>query len=223
PEIPDEAAAVLDQIKEPGRLADLAAANLDLNTDERLALLGEHSVAARLETVLTALRHRIEVFKGKEKIDTQVRQEVSRHQREVVLRQKMKAIQTELGELGDESDDAEEWEKKIKDAGMPEEAEKAAKKQLARMKQMPPASAEYPVVRTYLEWLVELPWSKETADKLDLAQARAILDRDHYDLDRVKKRIIEYLAVRKLAPTKKGPILCLAGPPGVGKTSLGKS
>ncbi len=223
PEIPDEAAAVLDQIKEPGRLADLAAANLDLNTEERLALLGEHSVATRLETVLAALRHRIEVFKVKEKIDTQVREEFSRHQREVVLRQKMKAIQSELGELGDESEDAEEWEKKIKEAGMPEEAEKAAKKQLARLKQMPPQSAEYPVVRTYLEWLVELPWSKETQDKLELAEARAILDRDHYDLDRVKKRIIEYLAVRKLAPTKKGPILCLAGPPGVGKTSLGKS
>ena len=223
PEIPDEAANVLEQIKDPGRLADLSAANLDLSADDRLALLSEPSVSARLGKVLTALRHRIEVFKVKEKIDTQVREEFSRNQREVVLRQKMKAIQNELGELGDESEDAEEWERKIKEAGMPDEAEKAAKKQLGRLKSMPSASAEYTVVRTYLEWLVELPWSKQTADKLDLPEARAILDKDHYDLDRVKKRIIEYLAVRKLAPNKKGPILCLVGPPGVGKTSLGKS
>src|SRR5215468_6849566 len=136
PEIPDEAAAVLDQIKDPGRLADLAAANVELSADERLALLSERSVAARLEKVLGALRHRIEVFKVKEKIDTQVREEFSRHQREIVLRQKMKAIQSELGELGDESEDAEEWERKIADAKMPEEAHKAAKKQLARLKGM---------------------------------------------------------------------------------------
>jgi ATP-dependent Lon protease len=223
PEIPDEAAAVLDQVKDPGRLADLAAANLEMSNDERLALLAEPSVGARLEKVLAALRHRIEVFKVKEKIDTQVREELSKHQREIVLRQKLKAIQSELGELGDETEDAEEWERKISEAGMPEEVEKAARKQLSRLKSMQAASAEYTVARTYLEWLVELPWSKETEDKLDLSEARAILDRDHYDLDRVKKRIVEYLAVRKLAPTKKGPILCLAGPPGVGKTSLGKS
>jgi ATP-dependent Lon protease len=223
PEIPDEAGKVLEQIKDPGRLADLSAANLDLSSDDRLALLSEPQVSVRLAKVLQALRHRIEVYKVKEKIDTQVREEFSRNQREIVLRQKMKAIQNELGELGDDTEDAEEWERKIKDAAMPEEAEKAAKKQLARLKAMPAASAEYTVVRTYLEWLVELPWSKQTEDKLNLADARAILDKDHYDLDKVKKRIIEYLAVRKLAPNKKGPILCLAGPPGVGKTSLGKS
>jgi len=222
PEIPDEAGAMLDQIKEPGRLADLAAANLDLSADERLALLAETDVKSRLEKVLSALRHRIEVFKVKEKIDTQVREEFSRHQREIVLRQKMKAIQTELGE-SEGGEDAGEWDKRITEAGMPEDVEKTARKQLARLAAMPPASAEYTVVRTYLEWLVDLPWSKETADKLDLEAARGILDKDHYDLDKVKKRIIEYLAVRKLAPDKRGPILCLSGPPGVGKTSLGRS
>jgi ATP-dependent Lon protease len=222
PEIPDEAGGVLDQVKEAGRLADLAAANLDLSSDERLALLAEPNVRARLEKVLASLRHRIEVFKVKEKIDTQVREEFSRHQREIVLRQKMKAIQQELGE-GEGGEDAADWEKRIDEAGMPDDVQKVARKQLARLAQMPPASAEYTVVRTYLEWLVDVPWSKETADKLDLAEARAILDKDHYDLERVKKRIIEYLAVRKLAPDKRGPILCLAGPPGVGKTSLGRS
>jgi ATP-dependent Lon protease len=224
PEIPDEAGAILDQIKDPGKLADLAAANLDLPAEERLALLHEPNVKARLEKVLASLRHRIEVFRVKERIDTQVREELSRTQREMVLRQKMKAIREELGEMGEEAgEDSAEWEQKIAAAGMPEEAEKVARKQLARLQGMPPASAEYTVTRTYLEWLVELPWSKQTVDKLELGEARAILDADHYDLDKVKRRIIEYLAVRKLAPDKKGPILCLVGPPGVGKTSLGRS
>jgi ATP-dependent Lon protease len=222
PEIPDEAGGVLDQIKDPGRLGDLAAANLEMSAEERLSLLAEPSVKVRLERVLAALRHKIEVFRVKEKIDTQVREEFSRHQREIVLRQKMKAIQTELGE-GEGGDDSSEWDTRITEAGMPEEVEKVARKQLGRLAAMPPASAEYTVVRTYLEWLVDVPWTKETQDKLDLGEARAILDRDHYDLEKVKKRIIEYLAVRKLAPHKRGPILCLAGPPGVGKTSLGKS
>ncbi len=223
PEIPDEAATALDNVQAPGRLADLAAANLEMTTDERLALLGEPDVKKRLEKVLSLLRHRIEVFRVKERIDTQVREEFSRHQREMVLRQKMKAIQEELGEIGDETEDAKELEKKIAEAGMPEEVEAAARKQLQRLVAMPAASAEYTVTRTYLDWLLDLPWKKETADKLDLAAARAILDQDHYDLDKVKRRIVEYLAVRKLAPDKKGPILCLVGPPGVGKTSLGRS
>src|SRR5579871_1174056 len=222
PEIPDEAAQILDAIREPSRLADLSAANVDLSTEDRVAILGELDVTTRLGKVLAHLQHRVEVFKVKEKIDTQVREEFSRHQREAVLRQKLKAIQEELGE-SDEGEDALEFEQKIKDAGMPPEVEQTARKQLQRLKGMQAASAEYTVTRTYLEWLVELPWSKRTTDRLDLAEARAILDTDHYDLEKVKKRIVEYLAVRKLAPNKKGPILCLAGPPGVGKTSLGKS
>ncbi|HEX2572406.1 MAG TPA: endopeptidase La [Polyangia bacterium] len=221
PEISDEAAQVMDAVRDPSRLADMAAANLDLSTDERIGLLSELHVAARLAKVLALLQHRVEVFRVKEKIDTQVREEFSRHQREAVLRQKMKAIQEELGESDEE--DFSEFEDKIKNAGMPQEAEQAARKQLARLKGMPAASAEYTVTRTYLEWLVELPWSKRTTDRLDLPEARQILDTDHYDLEKIKKRILEYLAVRKLAPSKKGPILCLSGPPGVGKTSLGRS
>ncbi len=222
PDIPDENAQVLDAVRDPSRLADLASANLDLPTEERMALLAEVDVAARLKRVLEGLQHRVQVFQVKEKIDTQVREEFSRHQREAVLRQKLKAIQEELGEF-DEGEDTSELEEKLKNAGMPEDVEKVARKQLDRLKSMPSASAEYTVARTYVEWLVELPWSKRTEDRLDLAAARDILNADHYDLEKVKRRILEYLAVRKLQPRKKGPILCLAGPPGVGKTSLGKS
>jgi ATP-dependent Lon protease len=223
PEIPGDAKAAVDQITDTARLADMVAANLDLSIEDKQALIAEPSVKVRLERVLSALHHRIEVFKVKEKIDTQVREELSKQQREAVLRQKLKAIQEELGDLDQGSEDQGELADKIREAKMPEEVEKVAKKQLARLGQMQSASPEYTVTRTYLEWLLEVPWAKETADKLDLDEARKILDADHYDLDRVKKRIVEYLAVRKLAPSKKGPILCLVGPPGVGKTSLGRS
>jgi ATP-dependent Lon protease len=223
PEIPDEAAQVVEQVREPGRLADLAAANVELPTEERITLLSELDIAERLKKVLAHLQHRVEVFRVKEKIDTQVREQFSKHQREAVLRQKLRAIQDELGEFGEGEEDLSELEEKLKNAGMPDDVKKIASKQLSRLKSMAPASAEYTVTRTYLEWLVDVPWSKTTEDKLDLEHARQILDRDHYDLEKVKKRILEYLAVRKLAPNKKGPILCLAGPPGVGKTSLGKS
>jgi ATP-dependent Lon protease len=223
PDIPDEAAQVVDQIRDPARLSDLAAANVELPTDERMALLAELDVAARLRKVLAHLQHRVEVFRVKEKIDTQVREQFSKHQREAVLRQKLKAIQEELGDLGEGEEDVSELEEKLKNAGLPEEVQKVAGKQFQRLKSMQPASAEYTVTRTYLEWIADLPWSKVTEDKLDLGHAREVLDHDHYDLEKVKKRILEYLAVRKLAPQKKGPILCLAGPPGVGKTSLGKS
>ncbi len=223
PEIPGDAKAAVDQMTDAARLADMVAANLDLTIEDKQALIAEPSVKVRLERVLGALHHRIEVFKVKEKIDTQVREEMSKQQREAVLRQKLKAIQEELGEIDQGSEDQGELADKIREAKMPEEAEKVAKKQLSRLGQMQSASPEYTVTRTYLEWLIEVPWTKETEDKLELNAARAILDADHYDLDRVKKRIVEYLAVRKLAPGKKGPILCLVGPPGVGKTSLGRS
>jgi ATP-dependent Lon protease len=222
PDIPDENATVIDSIRDPSRLADIASANLEQSTEERMALLAELDVPERLKKVLAALQHRVQVFEVKEKIDTQVREEFSKHQREAVLRQKLKAIQEELGEF-DEGEDVTELDEKLKAAGMPEDVEKVAKKQLDRLKTMPAASAEYTVTRTYLDWLLDLPWSKHTEDRLDLQQAREILDADHYDLDKIKRRILEYLAVRKLAPHKKGPILCLYGPPGVGKTSLGKS
>ena len=159
----------------------------------------------RLQKVLQHLRHRSEVYKVKEKIDSQVRAEFTRHQREAVLRQKLKALQEDLGE-GEEGDDLGEFEEKIVKAQMSPEVEKQARKQLERLRQMPAQSAEYTVTRTYLEWLAELPWSKLTEDHLDLGAARRILDEDHFDLEKVKKRILEYLAVRKLKPDKKGPI-----------------
>jgi ATP-dependent Lon protease len=222
PDIPDENATIIDAVREPGRLADLSSANLEQSPEERMSLLAELDVSVRLKKVLEALQHRLQVFEVKEKIDTQVREEFGRHQREAVLRQKLKAIQEELGEF-EEGEDTGELEEKIKQAGMPEEVEKTTRKQLERLKTMPAASAEYTVTRTYIEWLVDVPWSKRTDDRLDLEEARQILDADHYDLQQIKKRILEYLAVRKLAPKKKGPILCFYGPPGVGKTSLGKS
>jgi ATP-dependent Lon protease len=222
PDIPDEAAQILDQNKDPARLGDITAATVDLSSEERASLLVEVDVAERLRRLLVLLQRKVELIKVKQKIDTQVREEFSKHQREAVLRQKLKAIQDELGE-GDDGSDLENFEEKIKASEMPEDVVKVARKQLERLRQMPQSSAEYTVQRTYLEWLVELPWAKQTTDTLDLDSARKILDADHYDLQKVKKRILEYLAVRKLAPGKKGPILCLAGPPGVGKTSLGKS
>ncbi len=222
PDIPDEAAQVLDQNKDPARMGDVVAATVDLSSEERASLLIEPNVTDRLRRLLVLLQRKVELIKVKQKIDTQVREEFSKHQREAVLRQKLKAIQEELGE-GDESSDLDTFDDKIKVADMPEDVIKVARKQLDRLKQMAPSSAEYTVQRTYLEWLVELPWAKQTIDTLELNSAREILDNEHYDLAKVKKRILEYLAVRKLAPGKKGPILCLAGPPGVGKTSLGKS
>src|SRR3954451_21548943 len=222
PDIPDETAQVLDQHKDPGRLGDIVAATVDLSPEERASLLVEIDVAERLRRLLVLLQRKVELIKVKQKIDSQVREEFSKHQREAVLRQKLKAIQDELGE-GEDASDLDAFEEKIKTAEMPEEVVKTARKQLERLRQMPQSSAEYTVQRTYLEWLVELPWTKQTVDTLDLESARRILDSDHYDLQKVKKRILEYLAVRKLAPGKKGPILCLVGPPGVGKTSLGKS
>jgi len=222
PDIPDETAQVLDQHKDPARLGDIVAATVDLSPEERASLLVEVDVAERLRRLLVLLQRKVELIKVKQKIDSQVREEFSKHQREAVLRQKLKAIQDELGE-GEDASDLDAFEEKIKAAQMPEEVAKTARKQLERLKQMAQSSAEYTVQRTYLEWLVELPWAKQTEDRLDLDKAREILDADHYDLKKVKKRILEYLAVRKLAPGKKGPILCLAGPPGVGKTSLGKS
>ena len=222
PDSPDEAAQILDQNKDPARLGDITAATVDLSAEERASLLVEVDVAERLRRLLVLLQRKVELIKVKQKIDTQVREEFSKHQREAVLRQKLKAIQDELGE-GEDGGDLDTFEEKIKSSGMSEETAKVARKQLDRLRQMAQSSAEYTVQRTYLEWLVELPWTKQTVDTLDLEQARNVLDSDHYDLQKVKKRMLEYLAVRKLAPGKKGPILCLVGPPGVGKTSLGKS
>jgi ATP-dependent Lon protease len=190
---------------------------------EKQEVLETFDLKSRMRAVLQFLSRQLEVLKVRERINTQVQEEMGRNQREYVLRQQLKAIKEELGELDEGGGDLEEFKEKIAEAKMPDEAEKMANKQFDRLKGMQPSSAEYTVTRTYLEWLVELPWSKSTEDKIDLKTVRRVLDEDHYDLDKVKKRIIEYMAVRKLKDDKKGPILCLSGPPGVGKTSLGRS
>jgi ATP-dependent Lon protease len=222
PEIPDEAMAMLDQVREPGKLADIAAANLDLPTSEKNELLNTLSVPDRLREVLARVQRALETHRVKESIDSHVRAEMGKHQREAMLRQRMRAIQEELGDT-EEDDTAADLEERLKEAEMPTDVDEVARKQLARLRQIPTQSPEHTVTRTYLEWLVDLPWNTLSDDKLDLDAARAILDEDHYGLEKVKKRIIEYLAVRKLKPDKKGPILCLVGPPGVGKTSTGRS
>jgi ATP-dependent Lon protease len=223
PELPKEASALLDSVSEPGQLADLITSNLDVQVDEKQEILEIFDIKARLRRVLQFLSRQHEVLKVREKINTQVQEEMGRNQREYVLRQQLKAIKEELGEIDETGGDLDDFREKITAAKLPADSEKVALKQLERLKVMQPSSAEYTVTRTYLEWLVELPWSITTEDKLEIPAARDILNADHYDLEKVKKRILEYLAVRKLKTDKKGPILCLVGPPGVGKTSLGKS
>ncbi|HNN91386.1 MAG TPA: endopeptidase La [Pseudomonadota bacterium] len=224
-QLPESVRAVLPLLegaREPGLVADLATALLDAPFADRVGLLSQLDVKARLDAVLSMLQRQAEVISAKERIDKQVQNEFARRQREAVLRQQVKAIQEELGEA-DSDKDLEQFAERIQKAGMSAEAEKIAKKQLDRLRHIPDGSPEASIQRTYLEWLCDLPWAKRTEDKHDLLGARRILEADHYGLEKVKKRIIEYLAVRKLAPDKKGPILCLVGPPGVGKTSLGRS
>ncbi|MGE0872078.1 MAG: endopeptidase La [Kofleriaceae bacterium] len=223
PELPKEAGALVDSVTEAGHLADLITSHLELEVGEKQDVLETFDLKTRTRKVLQFLSRQLEVLKVRERINTQVQEEMGRNQREYVLRQQLKAIKEELGELDDGGGDLDEFSEKITKAKMPEEAEKVAKKQLDRLKGMQPSSAEYTVTRTYLEWLVELPWAISTDDHIELQEVRRCLDEDHYDLDKVKKRIVEYMAVRKLKNDKKGPILCLVGPPGVGKTSLGRS
>jgi ATP-dependent Lon protease len=223
PELPKEAGALVDSVTEAGHLADLITSNLELEVGEKQDVLETFDLKTRTRKVLQFLSRQLEVLKVRERINTQVQEEMGRNQREYVLRQQLKAIKEELGELDDSGGDLDEFAEKVTKSRMPEEAEKVARKQLERLKGMQPSSAEYTVTRTYLEWLVELPWSISTEDHIELAEVRRCLDEDHYDLDKVKKRIVEYMAVRKLKNDKKGPILCLVGPPGVGKTSLGRS
>jgi ATP-dependent Lon protease len=223
PELPKEASALVDNVNEPGQLSDVIISNLDVQVDEKQDVLETFDLKARLRKVLQFLSRQHEVLKVREKINSQVQEEMGRNQREYVLRQQLKAIKEELGEIDETGGDLDDFREKVLAAKMPADTEKVAIKQLERLKVMQPSSAEYTVTRTYLEWLVELPWSVATDDKLDIQAARTILNTDHYDLEKVKKRILEYLAVRKLKSDKKGPILCLVGPPGVGKTSLGRS
>jgi len=206
----------------PSKLTDFVASNINVSMEQKQELLEERDVLKRTNKLYLALNKEIEVLQLSQKIQARAATELGKSQRDYILREQMKAIRKELGG-GDESSEIEEFEEKIKAAQMPESAEQAARKELDRLSHMNSSSAEYTVSRTYLDWLVSLPWSKSTTDKLDLKKAKKILDDDHYNLDKVKDRILEHLAVRKLKSDVKGPILCFVGPPGVGKTSLGKS
>jgi ATP-dependent Lon protease len=221
---PDELAGVVQNVGGSGRLADAIAATLpSLNTQLKQELLETESVKARLGRLVAALTKEVEVLELGSKIQSQVESEVGKGQREYYLREQLKAIQKELGESDERGQETAELRKKIEAAGMTEEAKREALRELDRLAKMPPAAAEYTVARTYLEWLIALPWTKTTEDSLDLAKAREILDADHWGLPKVKDRILEYLAVKSMRPAGKDPILCFVGPPGVGKTSLGKS
>jgi ATP-dependent Lon protease len=215
--------AILDQIEEPGRLADLVASNLKLKIEEAQRILETFNPLQRLKRVNEFLSKEVQVSTMQAKIQSQAREEMSKTQREYFLREQLKAIKAELGEIDEKAQEVNELREKIKKAKMPPDVEKEANKQLSRLDQMHPESAEATIVRTYLDWLVEIPWSVSTEDNLDIKKAKQVLDEDHYDLEKVKERILEYLGVRKLKEKMKGPILCFVGPPGVGKTSLGKS
>jgi len=209
--------------EDPSRLADLIASSLNIKVPQKQELLETFDAKERLRKVLSHINREVEVLELSQRIQSQTASELGKSQREYILREQLKAIQRELGEADERTAELDEFKKKIKEARMPQEALEAANKELDRLSKMNPAAAEYTVSRTYLDWLVNLPWSKSTRDVLDIKKAKKVLDEDHYDLDRVKERILEYLAVRKLKEDMKGPILCFVGPPGVGKTSLGVS
>jgi ATP-dependent Lon protease len=224
PSLPDELAVLAANMPTPGRLADVIAANLNLSPEDRQAVLDALDPAARLRLSLGYLEREREILA----IGQRAREEMSRNQREYVLRQQLEQIRRELGETDERGAEIAELRSRLEAADLPEEARREAEREVERLSRMPPGAAEYTVARTYLDWLLDLPWNTSTPDNLDLRLARAVLDEDHYDLEEVKDRIIEYLAVRKLHAEQddtqaRGPILCFVGPPGVGKTSLGQS
>lgn len=222
-EMTSDVGTILESIDDPGKLADLVASNLRLKIDESQILLELIDPVERLKKVNDLLSREVELSSMQVKIQSDVKDEISKSQRDYFLREQMRAIHKELGESDDKAQEIEDYKKKIKSARMSKEAEKEALKQLKRMEQMHPDSAEASVVRTYLDWLVDLPWSKSTKDVFDIKRAKKVLNKDHFALDKVKDRILEYLSVRKFNPRMKGPILCFVGPPGVGKTSLGQA
>jgi ATP-dependent Lon protease len=223
PDLPEDAGRIIEEIADPGQLADLVAANLETTIDEKVELLAELDVKKRLRAVIRLVTRQLELLKTKQRIDSQIKEEMGKSQREYVLRQQLKAIRDELGDEVDEEDEVAGLEERVSEKHMPEEAEQVTRKQIRRLKTMQVGSAEYSVARTYIDWMLDLPWSEHTRDVIDVPEVRRILDEDHYGLEKVKKRIVEYMAVRKLKPDQKGPILCFVGPPGVGKTSLGRS
>lgn len=214
---------LIENVEEPGRLADLVASNLGLKAEQAQQLLEMTDPVMRLHKISELLHREVELLTVQQKIQSDAKGEIDKTQREYFLREQLKAIQKELGEIDERTEEIMELRKKVKSAKMPEKVEKEALKQINRLEKMHPDSAEAGTIRTYVDWLVELPWSKSTKDNLDLKKAKTVLDEDHYDLERVKERILEYLGVRKLKAKMKGPILCFVGPPGVGKTSLGRS
>jgi ATP-dependent Lon protease len=223
PNLPAELAIMALNIDEGGMLADMIASNLNLSMEEKQEVLEITEIKPRLRRVTELLTRQLEALELSHQIQDQVKAGMDKSQREYYLREQLKAIQQELGEGDERTQEAEELRRRINETPLPDEVREVALRELGRFARMPPAAAEYSVVRTYLEWLLDLPWLKGTEDRLDIAAAEQILSQDHYNLEKVKKRILEYLAVRKLKKDMKGPILCFVGPPGVGKTSLGHS
>ncbi len=223
PYLPEELQIAAANVEDPGALCNLVASTLRLKTEEKQRLLELADVHARLHETSAILNRELEVFELGSKIQSQVQEEMEKGQREFFLRQQLKAIQDELGEGDADQAEINELRARFAELDLPEEARKAADRELSRLEKLPSAAAEYGVIRTYLDWLVTLPWDRTTPDNLDLAQAKEVLDEDHFDLEKVKERILEYLAVSKLRNELSGPILCFVGPPGVGKTSLGQS
>jgi ATP-dependent Lon protease len=223
PNIPSEVGILVMNMNDPVTLADLIASNFNISVEEKQEILEILNMKKRLEKVVTILNKELQVLELGSKIQDELKKEMDKNQREYYLREQLKAIQRELGEEDERTVEVTELKEKIKNAKMTEEVHQVATKELDRLSKMPPAAAEYTVSRTYLDWLIELPWSIATDDNLDIDEAQKVLDEDHYNLEKVKKRILEYLAVRKLKADMKGPILCFVGPPGTGKTSLGKS
>jgi ATP-dependent Lon protease len=223
PNLPAEIPAAVDSLESPSALADFLAGIIDIPLSEKQGLLETFDVTQLLDKLLGLLAKRIQVLQLSKEIGDQTQQTLSSQQREHILREQLRQIQKELGDDDVKSAELKELADKIEKAGMPKDAEEQARRELKRLQRMPEAAAEYGMIRTYLEWLVELPWSKQDLERIDIAEARRILDDDHYGLEKVKRRILEYLAVRKLNPDGNSPILCFVGPPGVGKTSLGQS
>lgn len=223
PYLPSELGAMVRDIDDPRIMADVTGGSLNISKTEKQELLETIDVKERLRKVLTLVNRELEILELGKKIQSQVKVEMEKTQKEYYLREQIKALQKELGDVDERTREIEELRTRLEDSQLPEAAMKEAERELNRLGRIPPTSPDHQVIRTYLEWMIELPWNVATEDNLDLEQARRILDEDHYDLEKVKKRILEFLAVRKLKPDMKGPILCFVGPPGTGKTSLGKS
>jgi ATP-dependent Lon protease len=224
PYLPEDLLAFASNIKNPGQLSDLIASTMNIKISERMELLELSDIRLRLHRLSELLNREIEILEIGSKIQEQVKSEMDKSQREYVLREQMKAIQRELGDMdGNMHPEIDELKNKLKNASLSEEAREVAQREMDRLDMINPASPEYTVIRTYLDWILELPWQKSTEDSIDIKRAKEILDEDHYDLEKVKDRILDFLAVRKLKNDMKGPILCFVGPPGTGKTSLGHS